>query len=285
MSWTTSDRVIALRERSPVIDIAVETLDGWRRHLSSRNASVLAFWSFLSIFPALLAATTILGFVLQNNEQLQQDIVDGAMAEIPVLGDRLAEDPTSLSGNIWALVIGLGGALWSATRAFVGLQSSLDDIWEIHIDERSKLPAQRAKALAGIVLLGGAQVVSITLTALVNRAGLPDAGRVLLTVGAVAINIAVIAVLYRLMTSASPTWRDVAPGAVIAGIAYSLLQYAGTWIVESISDNAGETYGTFAIVLGIVTWLGFVAIATIMSAELNAAIVRRRPTEQQTIAD
>ena len=74
MSWTTSDRVIALRERSPVIDIAVETLDGWRRHLSSRNASVLAFWSFLSIFPALLAATTILGFVLQNNEQLQQDI-------------------------------------------------------------------------------------------------------------------------------------------------------------------------------------------------------------------
>ena len=47
MSWTTSDRVIALRERSPVIDIAVETLDGWRRHLSSRNASVLAFWSFL----------------------------------------------------------------------------------------------------------------------------------------------------------------------------------------------------------------------------------------------
>ena len=285
MSWTTSDRVIALRERSPVIDIAVETLDGWRRHLSSRNASVLAFWSFLSIFPALLAATTILGFVLQNNEQLQQDIVDGAMAEIPVLGDRLAEDPTSLSGNIWALVIGLGGALWSATRAFVGLQSSLDDIWEIHIDERSKLPAQRGKALAGIVLLGGAQVVSITLTALVNRAGLPDAGRVLLTVGAVAINIAVIAVLYRLMTSASPTWRDVAPGAVIAGIAYSLLQYAGTWIVESISDNAGETYGTFAIVLGIVTWLGFVAIATIMSAELNAAIVRRRPTEQQTIAD
>ncbi|NQY57736.1 MAG: YihY/virulence factor BrkB family protein [Ilumatobacteraceae bacterium] len=285
MSWTTSDRVIALRERSPVIDIAVETLDGWRRHLSSRNASVLAFWSFLSIFPALLAATTILGFVLQNNEQLQQDIVDGAMAEIPVLGDRLAEDPTSLSGNIWALVIGLGGALWSATRAFVGLQSSLDDTWEIHIDERSKLPAQRGKALAGIVLLGGAQVVSITLTALVNRAGLPDAGRVLLTVGAVAINIAVIAVLYRLMTSASPTWRDVAPGAVIAGIAYSLLQYAGTWIVESISDNAGETYGTFAIVLGIVTWLGFVAIATIMSAELNAAIVRRRPTEQQTIAD
>ncbi|MEM8619688.1 MAG: YihY/virulence factor BrkB family protein [Actinomycetota bacterium] len=285
MSWTTSDRVVAVRKRSPAIDVAVETLDGWRRHLSGRNASVLAFWSFLSIFPALLAATTILGFLLQNNEQLQQDIVNGALAEIPVLNEQVGEDPTSLSGNVWALLIGLGGALWSATRAFVGLQSSLDDIWEIDIDARSNLPAQRGKALAGIVLLGAAQVVSITLTALVNRAELPGSGRVLLTVGAVAINIAVIAVLYRLMTSASPTWRDVAPGAVIAGIAYSILQHSGTRIVKAISDNAGETYGTFAIVLGIVTWLGFVAIATLMSAELNAAIVRRRPTEQPAIED
>ncbi|MEM9516769.1 MAG: YihY/virulence factor BrkB family protein [Actinomycetota bacterium] len=267
---------MTLRERSPIIDIAVETLDGWRRHLSGRNASVLAFWSFLSIFPALLAATTILGFVLQNNEQLQQDIVEGALSEIPVLGQQLADDPTSLSGNIWALIIGLGGALWSATRAFVGLQSSLDDTWEIDIDDRAKLPAQRGKALAGIVLLGAAQAVAILLTTLVNRAGLPGSGRILLTVGAVAINIAVIALLYRFMTSASPTWRDVAPGAVVAGVAYSVLQHFGATIVNQIADGAGETYGTFALVLGIVTWLGFVAIATIMAAELNAAIVRQR---------
>ena len=115
-------RVIELRSPHHSIDVVVEMLDGWRRHLSGRNASLLAFFGFLSIFPLLLAATTILGFVLEGNAELQQDIVDGAFAEIPVLGDAAAGDPASLDGNIWVLLIGLGGALWASTKAFVGLQ-------------------------------------------------------------------------------------------------------------------------------------------------------------------
>ena len=66
------------------------------------------------------------------------------------------------------------------------------------------------------------------------------------------------------------------PGALAAGIAFSLLQYFGTGIVKRITDNAGDTYGQFALVLGLVTWLGFLAISALMSAELNAALVRRR---------
>ncbi len=276
MTWATNDRVVGLRDRYAAIDVAVEMLEGWRLHLTGRNASVLAFWSFLSIFPALLAATTILGFLLQNNEQLQQDIIDGALSEIPVLGEQLADDPASLSGNWYALIVGLGGALWSATRAFTGLQSGLDDAWEIPVDDRASLPVKRGKALFGIVIMGGVQVVTISLTTIVNRAGLAQFSRVLLTIAAVLINIAVVALIFRIMTSASPTWRDVLPGAVVAGIAYSVLQHFGVRIVETITDGAGETYGTFALVLGIVTWLGFIAIATLMSAEMNAAIVRRR---------
>ena len=67
------------------------------------------------------------------------------------------------------------------------------------------------------------------------------------------------------------------PGAIAAGIAFSLLQYFGSGIVRRITDNAGDTYGQFALVLGLVTWLGFLAISALMAAELNAALVRRRP--------
>lgn len=109
MPWTTSDRVLQLRERHVAIDVVVDTLDGWRRHISGRNASVLAFFGFLSIFPLMLAATTILGFVLEGNKDLQQSIIDGALADIPVLGQELRDDPASLTGNWWALIIGLGG--------------------------------------------------------------------------------------------------------------------------------------------------------------------------------
>lgn len=279
MPWTRSDRVVALRQKHPAIDVAVETLDGWRLHISGRNASVLSFFGFLSIFPLLLAATTILGFVLEDNEDLQDRIIDGALSDIPVLGQQLADDPASLTGNTWALVIGLATALWSATKAFVALQIAQDDVWEIAVDDRAALPAQRGKALLGIVVIGAAQVGSIIIASLVSAADLPGGSKILLLIATIAINVGVFAAMFRFLTAAEPTWTDVWPGAVAAGLAYTLLQQFGGTIVRQITENAGETYGSFALVLGLVTWLGFLAIATLMSCELNAAIVRRRRNE------
>ncbi len=288
MPWTTSDRVMTWRERHASIDVFVDTLDGWRRHISGRNAWVLAFFGFLSIFPLLLAATTILGFVLEGNQDLQNRIIDGALADIPVVGQQLQTDPNSLNGNWWALIIGLGGALWSATKAFVALQQAQDDVWEVDIDHRDSMPEQRLKALLGLVFVGAAQVGSVAITALVNAAGLPVGGRIALLAATVAINISVLGAMFRHLTTAEPTWRDVWPGAVIAGIVYSTLQYFGTGIVRQITQNASDTYQNFAVVLGLVTWLSLLSIAALMSAEFNAALVRRREgslAHVQTAAD
>jgi uncharacterized BrkB/YihY/UPF0761 family membrane protein len=276
MPWTTSDRVMDLRSRHVSIDVFVDMLDGWRRHISGRNASTLAFFGFLSIFPLLLAATTILGFVLEGNEELQQRIIDGALADIPVLGQQLQNDPTSLNGSWWALLVGLGGALWAATKAFVAIQGAQDDVWEVHVDHRDAMPKQRGKALLGLLFIGLAQLGSVVISTLVNAADLPTGGRIALLVATLAINISVLAVMFRFLTAAKPTWRDVWPGAVIAGVLYSALQYFGTGIVRRVTQNAGDTYGQFALVLGLVTWLGLLAIAALMSTEFNAALVRQR---------
>jgi len=276
MPWTTSDKVMDIRRRSAVVDVIVETLDGWRRHITGRNASVLAFFTFLSIFPLMLAATTILGFVLEDNEDLQQRIIDGALNDIPVIGQQLAEDPASLDGNIWALIIGLGGALWSASRAFVGLQGALDDTWEVSVDHRASMPVQRGRALVGMLILGGAQVGSIAIATVVRAIDLPAGADVLLILATLVVHVAAVAAMYRYLTSADPGWGDVWPGAIIAGAVYSLLQQIGVWLVDEIQNNASDTYGNFAIVLGLITWLSIIAIATLMSAELNAALVRHR---------
>lgn len=276
MAWTASDRVVALRERHRAIDVGVETLDGWRLHISGRNASVLSFFGFLSIFPLMLAATTILGFVLQDNDDLQERIIDGALSDIPVLGQTLADDPASLTGNTWALVIGLATALWSATKAFVALQVAQDDVWEIAVDDRAALHTERGKALIGILVIGTAQIGSIAIAALVSAADLPAGSRIVLLAATLVINVAVFLAMFRYLTAATPTWRDVWPGATAAGLAYTVLQQFGGTIVRQITENAGKTYGQFALVLGLVTWLGFLAIATLMSCEFNAAIVRRR---------
>ncbi|MEM9749005.1 MAG: YihY/virulence factor BrkB family protein [Actinomycetota bacterium] len=276
MPWTTTDKVMQIREKNHVIDVLVETLDGWRLHLSGRNASLLSFFAFLSIFPLLLAATTILGFVLEGNPTLRDELIEGALSEIPVLGEDLKNDPEAISGSWLVLIIGLGGALWSSTKGFVGLQGALDDIWEVHVDDRAKMPQQRGRALLGIAILGGAQVGNVVLANIVSQTNFPAVGDIAIIAGTVLINIVTIGAMYRFLTSANPTWTDVLPGAVIAGIVFSLLQHFGTAIVTRITENAGDTYGQFALVLGIVTWLGLVAITTLMCAELNAAIVRLR---------
>lgn len=272
MPWTTSDRVMAVRERSHAIDVVVETLDGWRRHLSGRNASVLAFFSFLSIFPLLLAATTVLAYVLEDRPDLRERLIEGALSDVPGLGDDLAAD--AIQGSPWALIVGLLGALWSSTRAFVGLHGALDDVWEIDVDERAPMPKQRLRALLGIAILGGAQVGTVVLATIVSQAGLPLLGSIGIIAGTVAINVVVMAAMYRWLTSASPAWADLWPGALAAGAVFTLLHHFGTFIVLRITENAGDTYGQFALVLGMVTWLSLVAITTLMCAEFNAARVR-----------
>jgi YihY family inner membrane protein len=276
MPWTTSDRVVRLRADHPLVDIGVETLDGWRRHLSGRNASLLSFWFFLSIFPLLLVATTVLGLVLQDNQQLQQDIIDGALADIPVLGAQLQDDPASLSGSVWVLVFGLLGALWSATKAFVGLQGALDDIWEVPVDDRPSMPVQRGRALLGIVIVGGAQLGSMALAAIVRAASLPTIGDLALLASTVMVNVVALLLAYRHLTTFPPSWSVILPGALIGGFAFTLIQHFGTLIVTTITENASDTYGQFALVLGLVTWLGLLAITVLMCGELNAAVRRHR---------
>ena len=276
MGWQTSTRVMKARARNHTIDIIVEMLDGWRRHLSGRNASLLAFFTFLSIFPLMLAATSILGLVLEDNDELRNRIIDSAADEIPVIGADLKSDPDSINGSLWVVVVGIAGALWSSTKAFVGLQGALDDTWEVSVDDRHGMPEQRGRAIIGLLILGTAQVGSITITAIVNAANLPGISQLLVALGTMVVNIVVIASMYRFLTSASPSFGDVWPGAIMAGIIFSVLHYFGPRLVETITKKASDTYGTFAIVLGLITWLGFVAIGTLMAAELNAAIVRRR---------
>lgn len=276
MPWTTSDKVMELRERSQPFDLFAEMMDGWRRHLAGRNASLLAFFSFLSIFPLMLAAVTILGFVLEGDEEMQQRIIDSAASEIPVLGQTLADNPESIDGSLIALIIGLGGALWSSTKAFVGLQSALDDSWEVLVDDRDGLPIQRGRALIGLAVIAISQVGTMFIAGIVSAAGFPTISNLALIGVTVLINVLVIAAMYRFLTSYPASWADVWFGAVFAGVGYTILQHFGTNIVRRLADTDNEALATIHTILGLITWLGLIGITVIMCAELNAARHRLR---------
>src|SRR5438552_5908186 len=60
-------------------------------------AATITYYAFFSIFPLLLVATTILGFVLRGHPQLEKSIIDSALGQLPVIGHQLKTH--SLSGN------------------------------------------------------------------------------------------------------------------------------------------------------------------------------------------
>jgi uncharacterized BrkB/YihY/UPF0761 family membrane protein len=275
MPWTTNPKVTQVRRRSSVADVVVETLDGFRRHLTGRNASFLTYYGFLTLFPLFLAASTILGFVLDSKPEWRADLLDSAINSVPFIGDQIASG--KISGSWIALVIGLLGALWGSLKAFVGVQTAYDDTWEIAVDDRSSGAKQRVRALIGLLAIGGSQVATVALATIVDRAGLPTVGRVLITIGGLVINFGVVATMYRFLTSAPTTWRSIAPGALFTALLYTSLQFAGTAITTRILEGA-ETYGDFAGVLALLSWLSLHAMINLMGAELNAALLRRRQT-------
>ena len=69
MAWTTSPKVLEIRRRSRFVDVVVETLDGFRRHLTGRNAAVLTYYGFLTLYIVALALLAVGTFGLFGNEQ------------------------------------------------------------------------------------------------------------------------------------------------------------------------------------------------------------------------
>src|SRR5881397_1522996 len=76
-------------------------------------AATISYYSFFSIFPLLLLFVTVLGFILQGNRHLQNEIVNSALGQFPVIGHQLKLH--SLTGSGFALAVGIVGSLWAGT--------------------------------------------------------------------------------------------------------------------------------------------------------------------------
>lgn len=276
MPWTTNPKVIELRRQRRFVDVIVETLDGFRRHQTGRNAAVLTYYGFLTLFPLFLAATTILGIVLENNPEWRDDLIGSAAESVPFIGSQIAAGQI---GTSWlALIIGLSVALWGSMKAFIGLQHAYDDTWEIELDDRSKFVAQRTKALVGLAVVGLSQIVTVTLASIVSHVDLPRFGNGVLVLGGLAINVAVASAMYRYLTTASTTFATVWPGAVFTGALYTVIQMMGTWLTSQLAKN--DNYGEIGSVLALLSWLSLHALINLFGGELNAAI--QRPWKRET---
>jgi membrane protein len=78
---------------------------------------------------------------------------------------------------------------------------------------------------------------------------------VLSLVASAIIDLALFAASFRLLTAAQVTTRQVLPGAVLASGCWLALQAVGGALVTRVLAGSSQTYGGFAAVVGLLSWL------------------------------
>lgn len=252
-------------------------------------AAGVAFWGFISLFPALIASLAVYGLVADPATVTEQAdaITDALPADAgSLIVDQMREITAQSDDTLsFSLVTSVVLALWTASAAVTNVMGAIN----IAYDEEETRSFLRRKGIALLLTLGALAfvVVSVGLIAVspvLLELFVPDgASRVILQIGRwVGLVIAVLsglALLYKIAPDrddARLSWVSV--GSVVA---------TAVWLVGSLGfslyvDNFGRytrTYGALAGVAVLMLWMWLTALVVLLGAEINAE------AEQQTIRD
>ncbi len=240
--------------------------------------ALIAYYGFLSVFPLLLVLTTLLGLFFAHDAALQHRIIDSAVGQFPIVGKQLA-GPNGISslraGSAVGLTVGLIGLLWGSLGVSQAAQRAMAEVWNVPGVIRPGFLPRLGRSAEFLALIAFDVVLT---TFLLGQAAIGH-GPLWSQIVAVAVSLAVNMLLYmlgfRILTPKSIRFDCLIPGALLAGLGWTVLQYAGTLLVGHTLRHANETYGYFGSVLGLISFLYLAAELTVYSAEVNVVLKRK----------
>lgn len=252
-------------------------------------AAALTYYSVLSLFPALLALVSLLGVFGQG-----QRTTDAVLRMVDDLGPSSAVD--TLRGPIeqivtapsagFALVIGLVGAVWSASGYVGAFGRAMNRMYEI--DEGR--PIWKLRPLMLLVTL-----VALIMTAAVafmlavsgpvakslgDVIGVGDTAQAVWSVTrwpvVLVFVILIVAILYWVTPNVQqPKFRWVSAGAVLAIVTWIAASALFAFYVSEFS-NYNKTYGVLSGVIVFLLWLWLTNLALLFGAEFDSELERGR---------
>lgn len=261
------------RHRFVSIPLAV-----WRKFSDDEGAklaSLISYYAFLSIFPLLIVLATVLSHVLANNPEAADRFVQSAAGSFLSIGsdDSGSVRPLNVAG--FALVIATLVALWSGLAVANAIQDAANVVYEVPKTERPGLLPRILRSITLLVIVGIGLPASTVLQGLAGRL-LPGVFATILGwLLVVAVNTGLLALAFRRATVAQTSWRSLLPGALVAAVAWSILQELGTDLLTRRVEGAQQTYGSFAVVIGILFWFLLLGQITLYCCELNVVLEDR----------
>lgn len=237
-----------------------------RRYLKIRGterALILAGQCFTALIPLIIVTATLLSPA--GGATLAQRITEryhltGAPAEaVSTLFERPpgAESPITVGSVILLLASGL-----SLSRT---LQRTYETAWEL--PPRGVKGTVNGLAALGILL---SQVLLLSLVAGVLRQ-IP-AGSVVTPALRAALAVGLWLALQSVLLSRRVPWRQLLPGALVAGIGQQVVTVlSALWMPTLIANNTGR-YGVIGVAFALLSWLLVIAVVLVVAAAVSAEL-------------
>src|SRR5688572_22524907 len=258
------------RDKRPFLDHLIRAFGRYQADAGDRQAAAVTFFGFLSFFPILALATSVLSYALGD------DAVGTVVREVnsyaPGLADQLGLEEI-LSNNTKAGVaglLGLVGLLYSGLGWVDALREAIRAIWHHNVKE-GNFVVKKAKDVVVLVGLGVTIVASVGVSAATGAftdAALDFVGlektfvaTALAKIVGISLGLATSTALFlflfwRLPKVQSPFSR-VLRGAMLAAVLFELLKRVGALYIERTTEN--PLYGSFAVIVGLLVWINIVS--------------------------
>lgn len=274
------DRLDAFQRAHPWVGYPLAVVYKYVDDQGPYQAALITYYAFVSLFPLLLVMVTGLGFLVGDDPALRHRLVESAVGQFPVVGERLRDAAHPLRGSGPGLAFGIAVALYGGLGVGQALQNSVNRAWNVPRGDRPNPFHARGRSFVLLFILAAAVAVtamSSTLTEYAVRLG--GAGgefeRTIGMVGAAVIDTGLIYAAFRLLTARDVRWRVLVPGAAATAVVWQVLQRFGSGFVRHELHHADRLYGLFGTVFAIIAWIYLAAIVVLLVVEAMTVAVDR----------
>ncbi|WP_418285681.1 YihY/virulence factor BrkB family protein [Halorubrum sp. DTA46] len=233
-------------------------------------AAAIAYYAFVSLIPALLLLVVVASVVF--GETIAGELVAATGDFLTPAGEEaIAAAIFSAGGRTGASVLGLAVLIWSTLKVFRGLDTAFVTLYGGEgTPDFLKQVTNAASVVFGVGVGIGVMVVVGTFVATV--AAVPFVGAASILALPVFLTVVFLPMYYLLPQPKIPI-REALPGAVFAGVGWTVLQ-AGFQLYAAGAAQY-QVYGVIGGILLLVTWLYVAAIVVVVGGVINVVLAGR----------
>lgn len=272
------------------------TFLGLRQTFASPDTSTIAasigFYTLLSLFPLILLSVAIASLWVDPNVA-ELELMRRLEFVAPGLGDLLGQNIQSIVEARRAITgMAVLLLLWTASNIFTALTRAMDQVWGLDLPWSRSAFRHRGLAMLLVLFVGIALLVGSlyggTVVTVVNSF-YPDALRPLRPytskLWTTLLGIALFVLLYRFLPHRKLSWREVLPGALVAGMVWSLIKWGFLAIIDVYLSRSNLVYGSVTTIIVFLTWTYASSYIFLFGAYLNVAYVAMKLTPPSPAAD